>query len=187
MSYLDQWNTIKKTFSDENADIQDKLKKLKEKLKKENKKDKPSTDKIEDIEALIEETVVVSKTKTGMTQVLPLYDKLLDKMEALQKAGLDPADKTWKVYIKALGEAGKANTKANLACQKVFGKWEEQTTRSYTRLAKTDKETGAEVKKYLTGKNYPARLLLNDLQKMQREIQARLRKIEEYVKGSGAD
>jgi hypothetical protein len=187
MSYADRWAKIKADFEADNKDIADEIETAKAKLKKQKDKAKPNQDKIDDLEYILANTVTIKKKKTGLTQVLPLYDKVIDKMEALVAAKHDPADaKVWRPLHQVLAKAKPAMVKANAAAQKNFGDWEDVVQRSWTKYSKHGDADATALVKRLKPKNAAARTLLDDLAKMQREMEARLRAIRSYL-GSAMD
>jgi septal ring factor EnvC (AmiA/AmiB activator) len=182
MSYAEKWVQIKAEFEQDNKDIAEELEAAKAKLKKQKDKTKPNQDKIDDLEDMIANTVTIKKKKTGLTQLLPVYDKVLDKMDALMAAKHDPADaKVWKPLYQSLAKLRPAMTKANAAAQKNFGDWEDYAVKSWANYAKTGGSDVQKIEKRLKPKNTAARDLLNELSKMQREMAQRMAAISSYL------
>lgn len=182
MGYADNWVQIKAKFEADNDAIAETVKKTKAKLLAEKAKTKPKDDKVKDLEAILANTAAVKKKKTGLSQVLPVYDKLLDRMDALVAAKHDPADaKVWKPLYQGVAKMRPQMDKANKAAQTIFGSWEAEAIRSYGKYAKTPDPASAPTRKILQGKNKAARILLDSLAVMQRDMIKRMMDIDKYL------
>jgi hypothetical protein len=172
MSYLEEWNEIKRAFAQENDEVIAALKKYKAELKEEKKSDRPNRITIETLEGLIRKSTVVKKTKTGMSQVLPVYDAVFPMAEALAENYVLPSDPAWVPVQKALVKVKAANIKANKAVRAMCLKAIEDEVSPDERVARG--QMPDQVRKRYVDKGKAARRLLDDLTALQAKISARM-------------
>lgn len=172
MSYLEEWNDIKKKFGEENEAAAAALKKYKAKLKKELKKEEPRPFKIDALEYLTENTAVVKKTKTGFTQVLPVFDKVIPMAEKLAEDYVLLDDQKWVPVQQALIKAGRAMAKANAAAKQIFQRVEDDQDYVTARLGPGI--VPGEIRTVLVERSEAAKHLMSDLKALQDKINKRL-------------
>jgi hypothetical protein len=172
MSYLEEWNEIKRAFARENDEVIAALKRYKAELKEEKKSDRPNRITIDNLEELIRKSTVVKKTKTGMSQVLPAYDAVLPLAEALAENWVLPSDPAWKPVQKALIKVQAANLKANKAVREMCLKAIEEEVTPDERVPRG--QMPDQVRKRYIDKGKAARRLLDDLKELQAKISARM-------------
>lgn len=80
MAYLDDWTKLKADFRRGNDALAQEIKRIKAKLKAEKKAANPDQDAIDCLDEALAQSLVLTKKKTGFSQVLPAYEKLLDKI-----------------------------------------------------------------------------------------------------------
>ena len=182
MAYLDDWNTLKADFAVENSAIKKKIEKTRAELKKEKKKGDPDLDVVEECEAVLSMSVEINKSKTGLTQILPVLDAILTKMEAMVAKKVDPADKkSWNVLVKALGEQSKKVAGAYKVVVSTFGKYVQAATRMSKSTAKAEKILGKPEMKFLTGKTHAARVLIEGVKNILDHAGKRSKAVEAYL------
>ncbi len=172
MSYLEEWNEIKRAFAREYDEVIAALKKHKAELKEEKKSDRPNRITIDTLEELIRKSTVVKKTKTGMSQVLPAYDAVLPAAEALAENYVLPSDPDWTPIQKALIKVHAANIKANKAVRAMCLKAIEEEVTPDERVPRG--QMPDQVRKRYVDKGKAARRLLDDLTELQARISARM-------------
>jgi hypothetical protein len=182
MAYLDDWKKLKADFAVENAAVKKKIEKTKADFKKEKKKGDPDLDVVEECEAALSLFVKINKSKTGLTQILPVLDAILTKMEAMVAKKVDPADKkSWSLQVKALGEQNKKLAGALKVVKSTFGKYEKRGGQLAKSTAKAEKILGKPEMKFLTGKTFAARVLIDGVDRILAHKGKRSEAIEAYL------
>jgi len=183
MSYVSDWKKLKDDFEEERKNIKSRIEDKKKELKKEKKGKDPDLELIEQLESSLEKEIKIRRQKTGVSQVLAGYEKVLDKMEKMVEEKVDPANKkAWNNYVKALGTLRQSNQSAMKIMQKNLMEVRTYTS-SFSRLnpKKVEKILGPREYKSFVGKNKAADDLARGLTAIQEKIKARLDAVHSYL------
>ena len=184
MSYLKDWQKLKKDYEAEREKSIKMAKKAKMKVKK--NKDSPDLEELEDLEKSLKAEIAVRRKSTGISPALVSYEQVLIAMEKLVKDKVSPkGNKAWKSQLKYLAATKTQIIKAN----KVFVKnltevkkfERDYTSRKYGRpLSKQERILGPAEFRTIVGKTKAADVLRKGLVDILEDCKQRELKIQMY-------
>lgn len=183
MSYLKQWKDAKKTFEVASKNSKKAYEELKKEAKKLKKLNKTQEAAVANVETWVAKQDQLRKVKTGLTPVLKTYDKLLEAMEkGVQKRVPASKKSVWKPYVDALGKNKAKMSKSILIVRDNYTKLEVETKTFYKYEAGIREVTGKQTVKQYVGNNMHTDLLVNEITKIQTDLNKRLQDIFIYLR-----